>query len=53
MLFVSNDPENWTQEKSDLMVGYPEAYVCDFTEFNSEFGAIQIAGVNGGITRLY
>ena len=52
MLFVSNDTENWAQEKSDLMVGYPEAYVSDFTEFNSEFGTVQIAGVNGGITRL-
>ena len=53
MLFVSNAPENWAQEKSRLMVGYPEAYVYDFTEFNSEFGTIQIAGVNGGLKRVY
>lgn len=53
MLFVSNDTENWAQEKSDLMVGYPQAYVSDFTEINSEFGTIQILGVNGGLKRVY
>ena len=51
MLFVSNEPENWAEEKSRLMVGYPEAYVYDFTEFNSEFGTIEIKGVNGGLAR--
>lgn len=52
MLYVSNDPDNWAQEKSDLMVGYPQAYVCDFTEFGSEFGTIEIKGVNGGLARV-
>ena len=53
MLYVSNDPENWAEEKSRLMVGYPEAYVYDFTEFGSEFGTIEIKGTNGGIARVH
>lgn len=53
MLYVSSDIENWSQEKSDLMCGYIDTYVYDFSGFGSEFGAVQIAGINGGLTRVY
>ena len=52
MLFVSNEPENWTQEQEELKDGLPVAYVYDFGGYGSEFGTIQIAGTNGGLTRL-
>ena len=52
MLFVSSTPDKWAEEKSKLMTGFPEAYVYDFSNFGSEFGDIQIAGVNGGLTRV-
>ena len=53
MLYISSDMENWSQEKSDLMSGYIDTYVYDFSEFGSEFGYVQIAGINGGLTRVY
>lgn len=52
MLFVSSTPDKWAEEKSKLMTSFPEAYVYDFSNFCSEFGDIQIAGVNGGLTRV-
>lgn len=53
MLYVSNDPENWIEEKSKLMVAMPNTFVYDFSGFGSEFGDVQIAGINGGLTRVY
>ena len=53
MLYISSDMENWSQEKSDLMSGYIDTYVYDFSEFGSEFGYVKIAGINGGLTRVY
>lgn len=52
MLFVSDNPDNWAGEKSKLMVGFPKAYVYDFGGYGSEFGDIEIAGKNGGLTRV-
>lgn len=52
MLYVSNTPESWEDEKSELKLGTPYAFVYTFDELSSEFGPIEIAGVNGGLTRL-
>ena len=52
MLYVSDEPEQWAQEKSSLMIGLLKAYVYDFGGFGSEFGNIEIAGINGGLTRV-
>lgn len=52
MLYVSCKPEEWEDEKSELKSGTPFAYVYTFDELSSEFGPIEIAGVNGGLTRL-
>ena len=52
MLYVSNIPESWEVEKSELKSGTPFAYVYTFDELSSEFGPIEIAGVNGGLTRV-
>lgn len=52
MLYISDEPNDWEYEKSKLMIGLPKAYVYDSSEFGSEFGYIEIAGVNGGLTRV-
>lgn len=52
MLFVSSTTDKWAEEKSKLLTSFPEVYVYDFSNFGSEFGDIQIAGVNGGLTRV-
>ena len=52
MLYVSNTPESWEDEKSELKLGTPYAFVYTFDELSSEFGPIEIAGVNGGLTRV-
>lgn len=52
MLYVSNSPDEWKDERLELQTGTPYAYVYTFDEFNSEIGPIQIAGINGGLTRL-
>lgn len=52
MLYISDTPDNWEDEKSELKSGMPYAYVYDFTGYGSEFGLIKIAGANGGLTRV-
>ena len=52
MLYVSNTPDSWADEKSELKSGIPYAYVYTFDELSSEFGPIKIVGINGGLTRL-
>ena len=52
MLYVSSEPEEWEDEKSELKSGIPYAYVYTSDELSSEFGPIEIAGINGGLTRL-
>lgn len=54
MLYVSSDEEFWENERQELIDGYPCVYTYSFSfpEF-SEFGRVQITGVNGGINRLY
>ena len=52
MLFISSTPDNWEDEKIELKSGVPFAYVYDFGGFGSEFGPIEIKGINGGITRV-
>ena len=50
LLYVSPHQEEWERDIEELKEGYPLAY-CINGEV-SEFGAIQIAGANGGITRV-
>ena len=52
MLYVSDTPDNWQDEKLELKSGTPFAYVYTFDEFSSEFGPIEIASASGGLTRL-
>ena len=52
MLYVSKEPDLWKEEKSSLIEGLPLAYVYDFNSYGSEFGYIEIAGANGGLTRV-
>lgn len=54
MLYVSDDEEFWEYEKKELKDGNPCTYVhsFNFPEF-SEFGGVQITGINGGIVRMY
>ena len=52
LLYVSDNLDNWENEKSKLMIGLPRVYTYDFSQYGSEFGDIEIAGINGGLTRL-
>ena len=52
MLYVSDTPDNWEDEKLELKSGITYAYVYDFGGYGSEFGPIEITSVNGGLTRL-
>ena len=54
MLYVSKYQNEWEFEKNDLKTGCIDVYVCNLNrDIDSEFGSIQITGVNGGIVRLY
>ena len=50
LLYVSMHQEEWKRDREELEEGYPFAY-CINGDI-SEFGAIQITGANGGISRL-
>ena len=51
MLFISGDTEMWKYDLEDLETTRVFAYVETFDE-NSEFGYVEITGVNGGIDRV-
>lgn len=52
MLFVSDNPENWVEERNSLITGIVKTFVYDFGNFESDFGDIEIAGKNGGLARV-
>ena len=51
MLFVSGDTEMWKYDLEDLETTRVFAYVYTFNE-DSEFGYVDITGVNGGLDRV-
>lgn len=54
MLYISAYKDEWKMELEELGTTYINAYVCNLSDSSSsEFGGIQITGVNGGIVRLY
>lgn len=60
LLYVSGYPEDWEQEKNDLIeydetgILSPYSYVVNFSNRDySEFGRIGIIRRNGGISRIY
>ena len=54
MLYISADGEFWKEEQKELKDGCPCCYVYSFSfPVFSEFGSVEITGVNGGINRLY
>lgn len=54
MLYISADEENWEYEKNQLKDnGYIDVCICDLScDFYSEFGSVEITGVNGGLNRV-
>lgn len=53
MLYVSNDKEEWEQDKQDIKEGYIMAYVENIdTPYFSEFGTIAIKPSFGGLVRI-
>lgn len=53
LLYVSQYQEEWKKDREELIEGLPLAYVINLDDENmSEFGGIQIIGVNGGISRI-
>lgn len=54
MLYVSEYQDEWEFEKNDLKNGCIDVYVCNLNrDIDSEFGSVQITGVNGGLVRVY
>lgn len=54
MLYVSKYKDEWEFEKSELTTGCIDVFVCNLNrDIDSEFGSIQITGVNGGLDRMY
>lgn len=51
MLFVSADSDMWKYDRNDLTTCRVFAYVYTFNE-DSEFGYVEITGVNGGLDRV-
>lgn len=53
MLYVSNEKEDWEGERKDLLNGLPIIYACNLKDkMFSEFGRIELIGVNGGLDTL-
>jgi len=53
LLYVSKYEEEWQRDRNELSEGLPLAYCMNLDdEITSEFGGIQIAKANGGITRI-
>ena len=54
MLYVSEYQNEWEFEKNDLKNGCIDVYVCNLNrDIDSEFGSVQITGVNDGLVRVY
>ena len=54
MLYISEYQDEWEYEKNDLKNGCIDVYVCNLSrDIDSEFGSVQITGVNGGLVRVY
>lgn len=52
LLYVSQYTEEWQNDRNELSEGLPLAYCINLDdEVTAEFGGIQIAKANGGITR--
>lgn len=52
LLYVSQYTEEWQRDRNELSEGLPLAYCINLDdEVTAEFGGIQIAEANGGITR--
>lgn len=52
MLYISDNPEEWSFDKNDIKDGYPIAYVKNITDdYCSEFGSIGITPMFGGLMR--
>ena len=52
LLYVSQYTEEWQRDRNELSEGLPLAYCINLDdEVTAEFGGIQIAKANGGITR--
>lgn len=53
LLYVSQYTEEWQRDRNELSEGLPLAYCINLDdEVTAEFGGIQIAKANGGITRI-
>lgn len=53
-LYVSDSPEEWEQDKSDIKSGYALVYVKNLDDdFCSEFGSIGIKPQFGGLIRTF
>lgn len=53
LLYVSENPEEWEDDKKDLEDGYAFVYVKNMDDdFCSEFGSIAVEQVNGGLKRI-
>lgn len=53
-LYISSDEENWEYEREQLENdGIVDSYCINLSdEYCSEFGCIEITGVNGGLARI-
>ena len=53
LLYVSNDTEEWEQDRNDIKEGYVFAYVENVdNDWCSEFGSIAVKSQFGGLVRL-
>lgn len=53
MLYVSSYKEEWELEQEELKSGFVMAYIKNLEDNScSEFGGIEIRGVNGGLERI-
>lgn len=53
ILYVSNEKDEWEDDRKILKEHTPLAYVCNFDDPDcSEFGYIQIAQAFGGVYRV-
>jgi len=53
LLYVSDYPEEWEQDRADLKDGYPLAYVANLDDnLLSEFGMVGVKPHDGGVLRI-
>ena len=51
-LYISSDPEEWEDDKTDIIEGNPYVYAANITDSRcSEFGRIGLTGSGGGLLR--